>query len=166
MFKVKVNSRNEHQVELRNHQIMVNGLEKGFDIKQVAERDYHVLLNSKSYRVELVQIDHEQKVVELKINNQIFNCKLRDQFDDLLQSLGMDNLQVKKLNEIKAPMPGLVLKILIEEGQEFKKGDNLLVLEAMKMENILKAPEDGMVRTIKVKPGDKVEKNEVLVQLS
>jgi biotin carboxyl carrier protein len=166
MFKVKVNSSNEHQVELSNNQIMVNGLEKGFDIKQISERDYHVLVNHKSYRVEVVQIDHEQKVIELKINNQIFNCKLRDQFDDLLQSLGMDNLQVKKLNEIKAPMPGLVLKILIEEGQEFKKGDNLLVLEAMKMENILKAPEDGMVRTIKVKPGDKVEKNEVLVQLS
>jgi biotin carboxyl carrier protein len=63
-------------------------------------------------------------------------------------------------------MPGLVLKVLVTEGQEFKKGDNLLVLEAMKMENILKAPTDGIVKSIKIKPGDKVDKNEVLLLLA
>ena len=63
-------------------------------------------------------------------------------------------------------MPGLVLKVLVNEGQEFKKGDNLLVLEAMKMENILKAPVDGTVKGIKIKAGDKVEKNEVLLLLA
>jgi biotin carboxyl carrier protein len=63
-------------------------------------------------------------------------------------------------------MPGLVLKVLVEEGKEFKKGDNLLILEAMKMENILKAPADGKVKSIKIKPGDKVEKNEILLLLA
>jgi biotin carboxyl carrier protein len=100
------------------------------------------------------------------VNNRIYDCEIKDQFDDLLKSLGLDNLNAKKINDIKAPMPGLVLKVLVTEGQEFKKGDNLLVLEAMKMENILKAPTDGIVKSIKIKPGDKVDKNEVLLLLA
>jgi biotin carboxyl carrier protein len=60
-------------------------------------------------------------------------------------------------------MPGLVLKIFVNEGMEVAKGENLFVLEAMKMENIIKAPADVTVKTIKIKPGDKVEKNQVLI---
>jgi biotin carboxyl carrier protein len=60
-------------------------------------------------------------------------------------------------------MPGLVLKVFAAEGMEVKKGDNLFVLEAMKMENIIKAPADVVVKTIKIKPGDKVEKGQILM---
>jgi biotin carboxyl carrier protein len=63
-------------------------------------------------------------------------------------------------------MPGLVLSILVKEGDEVKKGDNLLVLEAMKMENIIKSPADVTIKFIKIKPSDKVEKNQVLIQFS
>jgi len=60
-------------------------------------------------------------------------------------------------------MPGLVLKVFAAEGMEVKKGDNLFVLEAMKMENIIKAPADVVVKTVKIKPGDKVEKGQILM---
>ena len=76
----------------------------------------------------------------------------------------MDNLSAKKLNHIKAPMPGLVLSILVEEGKEVKKGDALIILEAMKMENILKSPADGIVKKIAVKKGVPVEKNQLLIE--
>jgi biotin carboxyl carrier protein len=62
-------------------------------------------------------------------------------------------------------MPGLVLNVMVEEGQKIKKGDAILVLEAMKMENILKATSEGEVKKILVKKGDKIEKNQVLVSL-
>ncbi|MDB5143897.1 MAG: gcdC, partial [Mucilaginibacter sp.] len=68
-----------------------------------------------------------------------------------------------KVSEIKAPMPGLVLKLFVSEGTEVKKGDNLFILEAMKMENIIKSPADVTVKTVKIKPGDKVEKGQVLL---
>jgi biotin carboxyl carrier protein len=68
-----------------------------------------------------------------------------------------------KISEIKAPMPGMVLKVLVEEGAEVKKGENLFVLEAMKMENIIKSPADVTVKTIKIRPGDKVEKGQILM---
>ena len=79
---------------------------------------------------------------------------------------GMDNLNTAKVSEIKAPMPGLVLRILAGEGEEVKKGGNLLVLEAMKMENIIKAPADVIIKSVKVKDGDKVEKNQVMMIFS
>jgi biotin carboxyl carrier protein len=92
--------------------------------------------------------------------------QMTDQFDELLHQLGMDNLNTAKVSEIKAPMPGLVLRILASEGEEVQKGGNLLVLEAMKMENIIKAPADVIIKSVKVNPGDKVEKNQVMMIFS
>ncbi|HEY4196679.1 MAG TPA: acetyl-CoA carboxylase biotin carboxyl carrier protein subunit, partial [Mucilaginibacter sp.] len=76
---------------------------------------------------------------------------------------GLSTLNAAKVSEIKAPMPGLVLKLFVEEGSEVKKGENLFILEAMKMENIIKSPADVTVKTVKIKPGDKVEKGQVLL---
>ena len=81
----------------------------------------------------------------------------------MLSSMGMDLKAGQKIEPVKAPMPGLVLKIMVAEGDEVKKGDNLFVLEAMKMENIIKSPADVVVKTVKIKPGDKVEKGQVLM---
>jgi biotin carboxyl carrier protein len=92
--------------------------------------------------------------------------QMTDQFDELLHQLGMDNLTTATISEIKAPMPGLVLRILASEGQEVQKGGNLLVLEAMKMENIIKAPANVMIKSVKINPGDKVEKNQVMMIFS
>jgi biotin carboxyl carrier protein len=79
--------------------------------------------------------------------------------------MGIDSAGGKKVNDIKAPMPGMVLKVMVENGQQIQKGDALIVLEAMKMENILKAPSDGVIKKIHIVKGDKVEKNQVLLKL-
>jgi biotin carboxyl carrier protein len=81
-----------------------------------------------------------------------------------LHNLGLDNIAAKKINDIKAPMPGMVLNILVGEGQQVKKGDSLLVLEAMKMENVLKSPTDGMIKKVVAIKGTAVEKNQLLIQ--
>jgi biotin carboxyl carrier protein len=166
MYHIKVNQDKTYDVNVDAKGITLNNELKEISFASINENNFHVLLNNKSYNVELVSINAETKTASLKVNNRVYECEIKDQFDDLLKSLGLDNLNTKKLNDIKAPMPGLVLKVLVEEGQEFKKGDNLLVLEAMKMENILKAPADGIVKSIKIKSGDKVEKNEVLLLLA
>lgn len=66
---------------------------------------------------------------------------------------------------LRAPMPGLVVRVLVEEGREVARGAGLVVLEAMKMENELKAPAAGVVGTVRVRPGEPVEKGQVLVEL-
>jgi biotin carboxyl carrier protein len=79
--------------------------------------------------------------------------------------MGMDAVAAGAVSDVKAPMPGLVLKIMVEPGQPISKGDALVILEAMKMENILKAPSDGIVKKILVTKGDKVEKNQIMVNM-
>ena len=73
--------------------------------------------------------------------------------------------KVVKNNNVKAPMPGLVLRIIAQEGDTVKKGDALLVLEAMKMENVIKAEGEGTIKRIAVAPKQVVEKNTLLVEM-
>ena len=98
------------------------------------------------------------------MNNQEVTVAIEDRFDALLHQLGMDNMNNQKVNEVKAPMPGLVLNIMIKPGDSVSKGDGLLVLEAMKMENIIKSPTDGVVKSIEVEQSIAVEKNQVLIK--
>jgi len=110
-----------------------------------------------------VEADYQAKTFTFKINGVKQVVSVKDRFDLLLDKLGMSNANVHKVNDIKAPMPGLILDIKVQPGQEIKKGDTLLILEAMKMENILKAPGDGIVKEIKVSVKQNVEKNQVLI---
>jgi biotin carboxyl carrier protein len=112
----------------------------------------------------VLKLNAEEKTMTLRVNSKKFTIQLQDKYDQLLKSLGMDSLAAKKVNDIKAPMPGMVLKILVKEGDAVKKGDALLTLEAMKMENILKSPTDGVIKKVLAQQGTAVEKNSVLIQ--
>ena len=76
---------------------------------------------------------------------------LKDKYDDLLNQLGLDTASNKKDNEVKAPMPGQVLDILVKTGDTINEGDGLIVLEAMKMENIIKSTRDGVIQDVLAK---------------
>tara|TARA_B110000977_G_scaffold199390_1_gene286619 strand:+ start:1296 stop:1799 length:504 start_codon:yes stop_codon:yes gene_type:complete len=125
---------------------------------------YHLIRNTKTFTLEALSFNKKEKFCVVKVNNQEITVSLEDKYDALLKLLGMENMNSKKVNEVKAPMPGLVLNILVKPGQEVLKGDGLFVLEAMKMENIIKSPSDAVVKSIEVIKGKAVEKNEVLVK--
>ncbi len=125
---------------------------------------FHLILNHKSYNLEVVSADYESKSFEIKVNNNTYSLEAKDKFDLLLEKLGMKNLNATALNDLKAPMPGLVLSVNAAVGQEVSKGDALLVLEAMKMENVLKALNDGVVKSVLAEPGKAVEKNQTLIE--
>lgn len=139
--------------------------QKSFSIDRVksSANSWHILKEDKSYNIEILKVDKVAKQVDLKLNGKFSSVKLSDQFDALLKSLGMDNLAAKKVLELKAPMPGLVLNIIVKEGDTIAKGDSLLVLEAMKMENIIKSPTEGVIKKIHAIKGNAVEKNQLLI---
>jgi biotin carboxyl carrier protein len=91
--------------------------------------------------------------------------QIQEELDLLLEKMGFGKSATKKVKEVKAPMPGLVLTISAEPGQELKEGDKLLVLEAMKMENSILMPGDGKIKALRVKPGQPVEKGQILMEL-
>jgi pyruvate carboxylase subunit B len=90
-------------------------------------------------------------------------AEVTDEKTNRLRKLMGETGGAGKLAQLKAPMPGLVVAVQVEPGQEIKRGDGLVIVEAMKMENELKATGAGKVKEIKVKQGQAVEKNEVLV---
>jgi len=163
MHKIKVNNKHDFEVDRKGDTLLVNNKTIDADIKQLNDLLYHIINENGSYNAEVVSFDREAKTAEIKVNNNIYTLTAKDQFDVLLDKMGLSNLMAAKISEIKAPMPGMVLKVLVEEGAEVKKGENLFVLEAMKMENIIKSPADVTVKTIKIKPGDKVEKGQILM---
>ena len=155
MLKITVN--NEHIFELNEDAAAE------LDSLTISESSFHVLKNGISYNAEIVKADHVEKTFIVKINGRQYEVKAQDKFDLLLQQMGMSNGSSKQVKDLKAPMPGLIYDIQVSEGQTVRKGDPLIILEAMKMENIIKAPADGTVKVIKVKKGDSVEKNQVLL---
>lgn len=134
------------------------------DIAEIKNNHFHVLWKNKSYNVEMIAYNPTEKTYQLKINGQLLETSVKDQFDQLLEGLGMQTAVSKKINNLKAPMPGLIQSVSIEAGQAVQKGDILLVLVAMKMENMIKSTGEGIVKTVKVKPGEIVEKNQVLIE--
>lgn len=165
MYDVKVNGQYHHQVEIKEDGIVVDGEAYDLDRVQLEDDLYHVIKDRKSLMAEVLSADHEAKTLTIRVNGNDYEVQLKDQYDLLLERLGMSDIASRKVNEIKAPMPGLVLNVDVAEGDEITKDQQVLVLEAMKMENVLKAPGDGVVKAINVNQGDKVEKNQVLITL-
>lgn len=160
MFKATVN--NQHNFDLQND--TVNGDSTQFDCKKLPNGKYHIILNNKSFNADVLDIDRNAKTVSLLIEKTTFNVEIKDDFDLLLSKMGMDKKAGDVISEIKSPMPGLVLEIKVNPGDTVEKGDALMVLEAMKMENVIAAPNDGVVSEVAVKAQDKVDKNQLLVK--
>ena len=164
MYQIKVNGKLEFAVNNRSDELIINDKIVAPDVQQLDANNWHIINKLKSYNIEVVAFDSSLKTATIRVNNNIYHITAKDKFDALLEQMGMSNTNAAKVSEVKAPMPGMVLKTFIADGDQIKKGDNLFILEAMKMENIIKSPDDVVVKTVKIKPGDKVEKGQVLVQ--
>jgi biotin carboxyl carrier protein len=163
MFKATVNQKT-YEIESADNGLLVNGLPMTWDVLEVSDGYFHILYNQKSFVAEIVKTEPASKTVVIKIDGQNYTVELKDKFDVLLEKMGMIQSGVSKVNHIKAPMPGLIIDLKVSVGDRVKTGDHLLVLEAMKMENILKSPGEGEVKKVTVKKGDSVEKGQVLVE--
>ena len=151
------------ELEVSGKQIIHDGKTVPWDLIRVKDGIFHVLLNGKSYNAEVLQADTKEKLFVIRVNGNKYTITLRDKYDELLHSMGMDNLAGGGMKELKAPMPGLVIDIRVTEGQEIKKGDGIVVLEAMKMENVLKAQGDAVVKKVHIQKGMTVDKNQILI---
>lgn len=144
---------------------MLNGVKKDFDILQIAPNTYHILQNNTTHLLVISPEESSAGETVLYINGVRMVSHIKDSLEKVLENMGMTSGS-QKVKELKSPMPGLVIKILVESGQEVKKDDPLLVLEAMKMENLIKSPADGIIEKIAVNAGDKTEKNQVLIHFA
>ncbi|MEO0339537.1 MAG: biotin/lipoyl-containing protein [Bacteroidota bacterium] len=136
-----------------------------YDIADLGAGKYHVLHNKRAFHVEINSIDRNHRLVELTVNDVSFDVKIEDAFDILVKEMGLHAQASQKMKNVKAPMPGLVLEIIAEAGAEIEKGTPLLILEAMKMENVIKADGEGVIKSIEVTKGAAVDKGQVLIEM-
>jgi biotin carboxyl carrier protein len=166
VLKVKANDQQEFKVDFNHENRLsgkVNDLDFIIDLIRTKANSYHLIKDHKSYNIEILKADATEKAFTILVNGHKFHLDVKDRYDELLKNLGMDNMSAGVVKEVKAPMPGLVVDIMIEPGIEVAKDDPVIVLEAMKMENVLKSPTEGIIKSIAIEKGQAVEKNQVLI---
>lgn len=136
----------------------------GSVIKWDNERFFTLTFNGKEFFGEILEEKSEDHKLKIKINHRVFDVRKKGELDDLISALGLDVQKVRKLKELQAPMPGRIVNIAVTAGRELSVGDEILSLEAMKMENVLKAEGVGVVKTIHVATNDVVDKGTVLIE--
>ena len=143
-------------------EISANDIE-GLDLEKIAADLYHVLDDNRSHNVRVLSADHANKKYSMQVNGHKIDLLLRDAVEVQVHDMGLDELEEEHAKEVVAPMPGLVLSVAVSVGDSVEKGDQLLILEAMKMENILAASAAGTVQEVHIEPGQAVDKSQVLV---
>ena len=134
--------------------------------RKISNGLYHLIGDHQSMKVELVEMSIEGKFVILKHDYRNYKIEIEDELDALIHEMGFDKQDATVRGHITAPMPGLVLDILVGKEETVQEGTPLLILEAMKMENVIKSTGEGIVSEIYCSRNQKVEKGENLILLS
>jgi len=137
---------------MKKLEFTIKGNKYSVHIKDVEDNIAHIEVNGTEYAVEVHQEVKKTKTPKL-VRKDIVK---KPGEGTITKSTGGSTL--------KAPLPGSIFKIMVSEGDEVKKGQNLLIMEAMKMENDIKAEKDGVIKSLKVKVGDAVLQGDVLVE--
>lgn len=166
MYKAKVNGNIEHTIDLQDGEGTLDGQPFDLDLQWENAHRAHAIFNGQSLTIDIVELSQETKSATILIDGVSYNIELTDKYDDLLKALGMEVGASTKMKTLKAPMPGLVLDIMVESGQEVSEDEPLVILEAMKMENVIKSPGPGIVQRVTVSKSQTVEKNEILVEFA
>jgi hypothetical protein len=161
MYKASIGS---HDVQVvTGKAASVNGVPVDIEFVKSATNSFKMRMNGVEKDADLVKLDKENKLVIVRIEGKKFAVQIKEPVDLMLDKLGISIKSTKKVNNLKAPMPGLVIKILAEQGKHYKAGDALMILEAMKMENVFKAAADVTIKAIEITERQTVEKGQILM---
>lgn len=154
-FKVSVDDK--YQFDIQPEEV------KQLDVVPNDENSFHILHEGKSFQVSVLESDYANRSYVLQVDGIKFTVSISDYYERLVKKLGLTIGASHKMNTLLAPMPGLIVDILVAPGDEVKKDDPLLILEAMKMENVIKAAGDGTVKSISTQKGQSVDKGHILI---
>lgn len=154
-FEIDINEQGE---------IIADGQRLSVDFQSVADQPvYSMLLDGESFEA---SVSTREMVVEVLLRGRLFLVNVEDERQRRLRETTDFDLEQEGEFALAAPMPGMVIAVPVEVGQSVEKGDNLIILESMKMQNELKAPRGGKVSGVRVSPGDSVDQNQVLLTLT
>ncbi len=147
-----------------DRRVIVDGVEYAVDFESVSGQPvYTLLIDGRSYEAYIYETEDRQ-AWQVLLRGDLHTIRVEDEREQRLRAAaGAIAPAASGEFHLKAPMPGLIVAVPVAEGQPVKKGDNLVILESMKMQNELKCPREGTVTRVKVRAGDSVEQNQILV---
>jgi biotin carboxyl carrier protein len=154
------------QIKVNNQEIKTLSLSSSPEVEILEPGRFLLRKDNKVFEIFLLGESEDGKEIEIQINQHYFKVNIQNELDQLLNSLGFKSSDVKKVKELKSPMPGKIVAVMVKEGDEVKPGQALLILEAMKMENALQAISEGKVEKIMVEKGTSVNKNDILIKFA
>jgi len=155
----------EFEIEVRSEtEIEVGGTPMRVDFQSMADQPvYSLLLGNESFEAYVAEGEGGLQVL---LRGQLYEVVVEDERQRRLRQASEVRSAAGGEFQLKAPMPGLIVAVPVTEGQAVEKGQNLVILESMKMQNELRAPRDGVVHRVRVTAGERVEQNQVLVTLT
>lgn len=162
-FIATLNQTEFHVEVIDERHITLNGEIYEIDFASVGDQPiFSLLINGKSY--EAFVYPHEEEWQVLLLGN-LYSVRVEDEREKRLRAAAGGRVMERGEFHLKAPMPGLVVAVPVTEGQRVNKGDVLVILESMKMQNELKSPREGVVTRIRVNTGDSVEQSQTLLSV-
>lgn len=155
-YKVEVNGNSEFT--------LTEKLISGLDIQLNDGGKSHLIDKNNSYRINIEKDDFLKKSYIININGNSYSIDILDELDQFIKEMGFEVVANKVINVINAPMPGLILKVNVNEGDKIIENDSLIILEAMKMENVISSPRDGIIKKINVTKGEAIDKGHLLIE--
>ncbi len=150
-------------VSIDEREVSLDGESQSYSMERVGPHSYSLLVGHRSASVLVESVGPKQYRITVDGHSRV--VRLKNEQDLLLEELGLQEMAAGGDEEIRAPMPGLVLDVRVEPGQRVEEDDGIVVVEAMKMENELRAPTGGQITAVHVAAGDTVDKDQLLVEL-
>ncbi len=145
------------------HQVVVDGVPYHVDFDSISGQPvFSLLVDGQSYESYVYLGEDNWHVL---LHGTLYQANVEDEREKRLRAHSGGNIMERGEYHMKAPMPGLIVAIPVEEGQRVQKGDVLVILESMKMQNELKSPRDGAITRLRIKTGDSVEQRQTLLSV-
>lgn len=160
-------------------QVTIDGQSFEIDLRSEshAAAEFMVTVNGEPVRVFVPESDDPERMEWIIIDDRPYEIVLDRDLHWVKSRYGLHHLEIRDLeaavsrpasrdSRVKAPIPGLVTRVLVEQGSHVEAGQPIMVLEAMKMENEVRAPRSGVIAQLSASPGQKVQLNEVLAEIA
>lgn len=153
----------EINIEPEDQEVALNESSKEYSFHTQPNGRHLLRIGTKLYKID--NVEFEKHTVRFSINGHWCSVDVRDEQDLLMDEMGFKTAADIGEGQLKAPMPGKILEIMVEQGDEVELGEPVAILEAMKMENELKAPVAGVVTSITAEENDSLEKNALILEI-
>lgn len=160
-----VNGR-EFRIHREGGRLTVDGAERKFSFQQLPDGRWYIREGYRGIHARILDRTADGKALTVSTGGRLLTIQLRDRLDELTARMNMHAAVASTAVRLVAPMPGLIKSVLVTGGQQVPAGEPVLVLEAMKMENLIRTSAEGSIGKVLVAPGDRVEKGQLLIEFN